>query len=101
MAKKTAASAALVALLMASAGGYQFLKKNPNPTLRDVYVACESGKVSGVACCEDVLRVKNFDKMLQECGMISPSNPDPFGVRAQEETDWDKLQAQQIREMPR
>lgn len=97
--KKTAISAALIASLMASYGGEQFLKKNPNPTLRDVYAACETGAVSGIACCEDMLRVTAIENQLQQCGMIARGNPDPFGVRKEEEDGWDWMHAQQQKEM--
>lgn len=95
--KKTALSAALIASLLASYGGSQFLKKNPNPTLRDVYVACEKGDVRGIACCEDMLRVKDMNKQLEQCGMIQPGQPDPFGVRKMEEDAWDHMQAEQLK----
>lgn len=92
---QTAAGAALIAALMASAGGYLFLKQHPNPTLREVFKACEGGTVSGIVCCEDMLRVKNQNNYANECGMVSPQNPDPFGVRGNEEDDWDALVAKQ------
>lgn len=97
--KTTAATAALIAALLGSIGGYHFLKKHPNPTMREVYAACEKGEVSGIACCEDMLRVTDKDKTFEQCGMIKPAQPDPFGVRAQEEDDWDKIQHEQIKEL--
>lgn len=99
--KQTALTAALVAALLASIGGSQFLKKNPDPTLRDVYVACEKGEVSGIACCEDMTRVKDFNRQNEQCGMIAPGNPDPFGVRKIEEDAWDRMQADELKEMTR
>lgn len=109
---QTATGAALIAAILASAGGYQFLKKNPDPTLRTVFAACEAGQLSGVACCEDVLKM-NFslppikpvmpltDQNLkenvtpltpqqeQQCGAVRPMFHDPLGVRDVEEAQWD------------
>ena len=110
--KQTATGAALIAALLSTAGGYEFLKKNPDPTERTVFAACEKGELSGIACCEDVLKMdftvgqikpvmpltdSNLKENVmpltpqqqQQCGMVRPMFPDPLGVRAQEEADWD------------
>ena len=84
---------------MVSAGGYQFLAQHPKPTLREVFLACEQGKVSGIACCEDMNKVTDWPHMLEQCGQVSPKNHDPFGFRVKEENDWDALQAQQEKEL--
>jgi hypothetical protein len=34
--------------------------------------------------------ISSMTAILAECGQISPSAHDPFGVRAREEDDWDK-----------
>lgn len=109
---QTATGAALIAALLASAGGYEFLQKNPDATQRTVFAACEKGELSGIACCEDVLKVdfavgqikpimpltdSNLKENVlpltpqqqQQCGMIRPLFPDPLKVRAKEEADWD------------
>jgi hypothetical protein len=93
MNKQPAIVAALIAAVLASAGGAAFLKHHPNPTLREVFKACEAGKLSGLACCEDMNRVSDIStmaSMLYECGQVSPSTHDPFGVRTKEQDDWDK-----------
>lgn len=87
-----AQKSALVALLLASIGGAAFLKVNPEPTLKDVYLACEQGKLSGIVCCEDLNRVKDISKPMESCGAITVGNPDPLGVRKQQETDWMTVQ---------
>ena len=76
---------------MASAGGAAFLHKHPNPTLREVYAACEKGDLSGIVCCEDMRRANMNDatRLSDSCGMIKPGQPDPFGVRKQEEDAFD------------
>ena len=84
--------AALVALISASAGGAAFLQKHHEPTLREVFLACEKGDLSGIACCEDV-RLIDFTKGiegLKSCGMVSPHDKDPLGYREKEQDDWDK-----------
>lgn len=86
---KTATGAALIAAILASAGGYQFLKKHPEPTLRTVFVACEKGELSGIACCEDMNKVTDVKQELDQCGQVTPTSHDPFGVRAREEDEWD------------
>jgi hypothetical protein len=85
MDKKTAA---LVALLLASAGGGTFLLHHPKPTLKDVFLACEQGKLTGMVCCEDMNKADVYD-WENSCGMITPENHDPFGTRKQEENAWD------------
>lgn len=92
---QTAAGAALIAALLASAGGAVFLKKHPDPTLRDVFKGCEAGELHGIVCCEDVLRVKDQSKYMEQCAPITPENHDPLGVRAREEDDWDIQVAKQ------
>lgn len=87
MNKPSAASAALIAALMATAGGYAFLQKHHEPTLREVFAACEKGELNGMACCEDVLT--------KDCAPISKEHPDPLGIRALEESDFDILKAKQ------
>ena len=94
--KKTALMTALIASLLASAGGAAFLHKHHNPTLREVYAACEKGEIEGVVCCEDVLRVSDWSRMLKQCGLVTPGKPDPFGVRNKQEDEWDKTQAEQL-----
>ena len=96
--KQTKTGAALIAALLASSGGYAFLHKHPNPTLREVFAACEKGDVRGSACCEDMNQVSDIssmDTMLQQCGMVTPQDNDPFGTRKQEEDDWDKRLAEE------
>lgn len=89
--KKTSAmTAALVTLVLGSMGGFAFLQKNPNPTLREVFAACEKGDLSGLACCEDMSQVKDLEKPLESCGMIKPGSPDPLGIRKQIEDAFDK-----------
>lgn len=85
-----AQKAALVAALLASTGGAVFLTHHPDPTLRDVFAACEKGDVSGLACCEDMSKADMLHNMLGTCGQVTPSNHDPFGIRATLETNWDK-----------
>lgn len=91
--KKTAALIALV-LMGGGAGAKAWLHKNPAPTQRTVFAACEQGVLRGIACCEDMMMVKSMadpiEKILAQCGMVQPGMPDPFGVRAKEESDWDK-----------
>lgn len=87
MNKKTAA---LIALILASAGGAAFLHKNPNPTLRDVFAACEKGELRGIACCENVLLASDMRFPEKDCGAVSPENHDPLGTREKLENDWDK-----------
>lgn len=86
---QTKTGAALIAAILASAGGYHFLKHNPEPTQRSVFAACEKGEISGTVCCEDMKKVTDPDKGLEQCGAVKPMSPDPFGVRAQEEDEWD------------
>jgi hypothetical protein len=96
---RTAITSGLIALILASAGGVAFLHKNQNPTLREVYAACEKGDLSGVACCEDMRRADmvHGDRLAETCGMIGPGKPDPFGVRKQEEDAFDATdQAQRL-----
>jgi hypothetical protein len=91
MQKKSAIGAALIAAVLASAGGAAFLAHNHNPTLRDVFKACEAGNFPGsVVCCEDLTKVKDTAETPNQCGLISPGNPDPFGTRSALEDDWDK-----------
>lgn len=92
--KKSGITAALIALILASVGGAAFLQTNSTPTLRDVYAACEAGKLSGIACCEDMMRVEDLSDPLRMCGMVSPGNPDPLGVRKQLEDAFDKALAE-------
>lgn len=81
--------AALVAAILASGGGAAFLTHHHNPTLADVFLGCEQGKLQGVICCEDMNRVIDIAEPLKSCGAVTPQNHDPFGTRKQEETDWD------------
>ena len=79
--KKTSGiTAALITLVLGTAGGIAFLQSNPTPTLREVYAACEKGDLRGIACCEDMMRVTDWEKPLESCGMIEPGKPDPFGL---------------------
>ena len=95
-ASKTKIGAALIAAVLASGGGIAFLHKHPNPTLREVFAACEAGQMDGIACCEDMHQVKNWQDMMAECGAVAPGSPDPFGVRKLEEDGWDaELAAEQ------
>ncbi len=95
---KTKIGAALIAAILASAGGAAFLQDHPNPTLREVYIACETpsaedptkGKIYGMVCCEDMNKVTNVANMLEQCGLVQPGKPDPFGIRKQLEDEWDK-----------
>lgn len=87
---KSKITAGLIGLILASAGGVAFLEKNPNPTLRDVYAACEKGDLVGIACCEDINHVTDLKRPLDTCGLISPKNPDPFGVRKALEDEFDR-----------
>ena len=87
---KSKIQAALIALILASAGGAAFLHHNPNPTLRDVFLSCEKGELSGIACCEDMNKVEDWRDPLKSCGMITPKNHDPFGVRILEENKFDQ-----------
>lgn len=109
---QTATGAALIAALLASGGGYEYLKKNPEVTLRGVLASCEKGDLTGIVCCEDVLKVdfavgqikpvmplteQNLKenvmpltpKQQEQCGAVRPMFPDPLGTRAKEEADWD------------
>jgi hypothetical protein len=93
MKKQPTIIAALVAAVLASAGGAAFLNHHPKPTLREVFNSCEAGELSGLACCEDLNQVHDISSMttiLAECGQISAAAADPFGVRTKEEDDWDK-----------
>lgn len=93
---KTKIGAALIAALLASGGGIAFLHKHPDPTLREVFKSCEASEVNGIACCEDMNRVHNWQNMMQDCGPVSPENHDPFDVRKSEEDAWDaELAAEQ------
>ena len=85
---QTATGAALIAAVLGS-GGYAWLKHTPEVTQRSVYAACEKGDLNGEVCCEDMNRVQDFKDTLTQCGPVSPGHPDPFGVRAEEEADWD------------
>ena len=107
---QTKTGAALIAAILASAGGYQFLKHNPNATLRDVYTACEQGKLDGIVCCEDVTKI-NFanaislakkpslltDDEKKQCGAVRPGFHDPLGFRVKEENDWDSQVAKEMK----
>ena len=89
--KKTSGiTAALVTLVLGTAGGALFLQKSPEPTLREVYAACEKGELRGLACCEDLSAVQDWRKPLETCGMIGPGEPDPLGIRKQLEDAFDK-----------
>lgn len=88
--KQKAMTAALLALISSSTGGYEFLKKHHNPTMREVYASCEKGELSGLVCCEDTNSIIDWNKPFETCGMISAGNPDPLGYRIKEEDDWDK-----------
>jgi hypothetical protein len=97
--KKTPAVLALIATILASAGGTAFLRKHPNPTLRDVFASCEKGELAGIACCEDMNAVKDWNHVMDQCLPVAPQNHDPGGFRAKEEDDWDKQQAEQLKAM--
>lgn len=83
--------AALVAAILASIGGGAFLAHHKEPSIKDVFLACEQGKLSGFVCCEDFNRVDDIQSPLASCGMVTPTNHDPFGNRKKLESDWDNL----------
>jgi len=58
--KKKLGAAAVIALLLASAGGAEFLKRHPNPTIEEIKAACDKGEVLGVVCESDILNKKDF-----------------------------------------
>lgn len=92
MQKKTSITASLIALILAGAGGSVFLHGHPNPKLRDVFLACERGQISGLACCEDMGQVTDWldkEKVMEKCSPVTPKNHDPLGVREKEQDDWD------------
>lgn len=94
---KTKTGAALIALILASAGGAAFLHKNPNPALRDVFGACETGSLHGIVCCEDMMHVtKAGDSLENQCGMVRPGFPDPLGYRKFEEDRYDAKVKQEL-----
>ena len=88
--KTSGITAALITLVLGTAGGALFLQKNQEPTLREVYAACEKGELRGLACCEDLTGVQDWHKPLETCGMIEPGDPDPLGIRKQLEDAFDK-----------
>jgi hypothetical protein len=97
--QKTAAVSALVALITASIGGEHFLKKHPDPTLRETFAACEKGELSGIVCCEDMSKVTDWSQMMEQCLPVTPQNHDPGGFRAKEEDEWDAMNKAQQEEM--
>ena len=94
-AKQTAITTTLIAAILASIGGASFLKKHPDPTLREVFVACETGELTGLACCEDMRLVTDPRKIIEQCGAVTPQNHDPLGLRKQEEDQWDEVNTKQ------